>query len=347
MKLTHGEIAALCRDLAGLLHGGLSLNEGLFLLAEEEQGITKQMLTSMGQTMDLGYTLHRAMVQSAAFPTYVCGMVMVGEESGRLEETLKGLADDYEEWVHIRYRIRSALAYPCTILGLMLVVITVLLTEVLPVFASVYASLGVTMTGIPGLLLEAGRILGAAMPVLLGVLAVLVLAGFAVGCSPSLRENCKTRLLRRFGDGGVLGRFNNARFVRALALGLGSGLPLETALELACGLLAGIPKGAARCTACEKRVKAGEDLAEAMKQEGFLTPAQSRMLRLGLRSGSGDQVMAVLADSLTEEAEQALDSMVSRIEPAMVSICSVLVGAILLTAMLPLVDILSALGGGT
>ena len=99
MKLTHAEIAALCRGLSRLLHGGLSLNEGAFLLAEGEQGTLKALLTAMGEAMDSGSDLHEAMVSSGAFPPHVYGMVKVGEASGRLEEALEGLADYYDERV--------------------------------------------------------------------------------------------------------------------------------------------------------------------------------------------------------------------------------------------------------
>ena len=68
------------------------------------------------------------------------------------------------------------------------------------------------------------------------------------------------------------------------------------------------------------------------------------MLRLGLRGGNADQVMADIADHMAQEARQALEDTVSRIEPAMVLISSLLVGLILLSVMLPLVDIMSVIG---
>lgn len=341
MKLNAMEIAALCRGLCRLVHGGLSLNEGLFLLAEEEENGCRELLTAMGQAMDRGLSLREAMVQSGAFPAHVCGMVGVGEEAGRLEEALEGLADYYDERVRTARQLRSALTYPAMILGLMLIVITVLLAKVLPVFQSVYASLGVSMTGLAGALLALGRVL----PVLLTVLAAVALAGALVWRRPGLREKVKTGFRKRFGDTGLLRKFCNARFVRSLALGVGSGLSVEGALELALGLLEDVPGAGARGAACAAAFHAGGDLPEAMARAGFLTPARSRMLRLGLRSGSGDKVLSELAETMLAEAERELEGAVGRIEPAMVAVCSVLVGVILLAVMLPLIDILSALGG--
>ena len=69
-----------------------------------------------------------------------------------------------------------------------------------------------------------------------------------------------------------------------------------------------------------------------------------RLLELGQRSGAGDASMEKIARDLSEEGEAALDALVSRVEPALVLVCSVLVGLILLSVMLPLMHIMSAIG---
>lgn len=68
------------------------------------------------------------------------------------------------------------------------------------------------------------------------------------------------------------------------------------------------------------------------------------MLELGLRGGTGDQVMEEIAGRLSEEASQTLEQRVAQVEPAMVLAASLLVGIILLSVMLPLMHIMSAIG---
>ena len=92
-----------------------------------------------------------------------------------MEEALRSLSTYYEERSRMDRRVRSALLYPAVMLALMLVVITVLLVRVLPIFNDVYASLGGSLTGVAGGLLAIGRGLDAAMPVLLVLLAVEIL----------------------------------------------------------------------------------------------------------------------------------------------------------------------------
>ena len=98
-----------------------------------------------------------------------------------------------------------------------------------------------------GGLLTLGRALDTAMPALCAVLAVVVLFLGAFSLSGGFRERLLAFWRRHFGDRGVSRRLNDARFARAMAMGLQSGLPMEEALELAAGLLSQTPAAAERC----------------------------------------------------------------------------------------------------
>lgn len=342
--LSHRDAGNFCRSLGMLLHAGIGLADGMFLLAKEETEEHKQLLEAMGQRLDEGAALSEVMRESGVFAAYVTGMIRVGESTGRLEDSLNALADHFEEQYRRQQKLRSAIAYPSAIAALMLVVIGVLLIKVLPVFDGVYASLGSRLTGVAGGLLYFGQLLKAALPVLLAVLAVIVTAVLVITLCPALRRRCTVWLKRRFGDRGVLGKFNNARFARALAMGLGSGLQLEEAMELASQLLTDVPGAANRCKLCAEALTNGEPLADALGRADLLDASRSRMLAIGLRSGQGELVMHEIAQQLADEAAQTLDDAISRVEPAMVLTASVLVGLILLAVMLPLMNILSAVG---
>jgi len=87
-----------------------------------------------------------------------------------------------------------------------------------------------------------------------------------------------------------------------------------------------------------------KSLAEALKGSQVMPAAQCRLLELAQRSGAGDSAMEKIAADLSEESEYALEEAVSRVEPALVLVCSVLVGLILLSVMLPLMHIMAAIG---
>lgn len=338
--LSYGEIAEVSLELSLLLHAGVGTGDALYLLGEDSPH--KKLLSAMADEVDGGAALASAMRSSAAFPTYACGLVEVGERTGRTEEALAALSRYYEDRVRMDRRVRSALLYPAVMLALMLVVIGVLLVKVLPIFDDVYASLGTRLTGVAAGLLTVGRWLEGALPVFWAVLAALVLIGFLFTAVGPLRRSLVSFWQRGHGDRGVSRKLNNARLAQAMAMGMASGLPLEEALGLSAGLVEGGARR--RCEDCRKRLDNGEALSAALKASGLLPASQSRLLELGQRGGAGDASMEKIARDLGEEGEAALDALVSRVEPALVLVCSVLVGLILLSVMLPLMHIMSAIG---
>lgn len=344
MTLPYPELARILRGYALLLHSGIGGADGSFLLAQEEQPPLQALLNTLGEHLDQGHPLSEAMENSGGFPEQVWAMVRIGEETGHLEESLNSLADYYEERGRVSQQIRSAVAYPAMVLVLMLLVVGVLLVKVLPVFDRVYASLGSRLTGAAAGLLYAGQLLEGLLPGIFVLLLILAAAGLALRFLPGFRENLIGLWRQKLADRGIARKFNNARFSRAMAMGLASGLPLEKSLSLAGQLLQEVPGAARRCADCARALEEGASLGSALEGVDLLPPAKCRMLQLGFRGGNADQVMERIADAMMEDANNALEGAISRIEPAMVLVSSLLVGLILLSVLLPLADILAVLG---
>ena len=342
--ISNEELSVLCLELSMLFHAGVGMGDALTLLAEESAPEYKEMLSAMAEKLDFGSTLSAAMRETGRFPVYVCGLVEVGERAGRAEEALAALARYYEGRARLDRRIKSALLYPAVMLMLMLVVIAVLLVKVLPIFNDVYASLGGRLTGVAGGLLAMGQWLDGAMPVLWVLLAAVVAFLAAFAAVPSFREHLTGVWRKSRGDKGLARKMNDARLAQALSMGMASGMLLEQAVELASGLMEDVPQAKARCADCQTRLEQGERVSKAMKDSSLLPAAACRLLELGQRSGAGDAAMAKIAADLSEESEAALEDQVSRVEPALVLVCSILVGLILLSVMLPLMNIMSAIG---
>lgn len=334
--MTQTEMERIFRGLASLLHAGIAPAEGVFLLAQEERSEVSALLTKLGEMLDLGRTLRDAMEESGAFPAFAWAMAAIGEETGRLEEALIFLAEYCRERQRNAELLRQAVLWPCSLFAMMLIVIGVLLVQVLPVFDRIYASLGTGLDGIAGGLLRFGQELKYIFPVLM-VAAAAVLLG-------SRMPKVRTWFRNRYADRGLSRKFNNARFARALAMGIGSGLHPEEAVALAEQLLSDIPPAADRCARAREALERGEDLAETLQREDLLPPARCRMLAVGLRSGNVDRILEDVADRMEEEAGKSLTRTLGCVEPALVLLCAGLVGLILLSVMVPLLDILSALG---
>lgn len=328
-----------------LIHAGVGIGDGLALMTEDEtRPGHKELLQDMAQQADSGRLLSDVMRSSGCFPAYVSGLLQVGEDTGRLEESLSSLAKYYEDRMRLERQIRSALLYPVILLLIMAAVIVVLLVKVLPVFDSVYGQLGSHLTGIAGGLLAFGQVLDRLMPVLGALLAAVLVFLLCISVSDRFRNRMMIFWNTYFGDRGVSGAMNTARIAQVLSMGMNSGLPVEESLELAAVLMEEVPAARAKCRNCAAELAAGAALADTLQKYQVLPQAECRLLEVGLRGGMGDSAMGEIARRLMEDGEDLLDAKVSQVEPALVLVTSVLVGLILLSVMLPLVNIMSVIG---
>lgn len=344
-QLNYLEVASFCQELAWLIHSGVSVGDGLHLLAEDEREAEwKKCIDTMAEQADEGLPLSEIIKNAVCFPVYVQGIISVGETTGHLEESLHALTRYYQSREQLNNRVRGALLYPSILLLLMLLVIVILLTQVLPVFQSVFSSLGGELNGLAGGLLTLGLWMNRIMPVLLVCIAVAAAVIVCFSVSSGFREKVLSFWRKKAGDKGIMRKMNDAGFAQAISMGLSSGLPLEETMELAADVLDDVPKAKERCLKCKEELQSGIPLAEALKEADVFPPAMCRLLSLGLQSGNGDTVMAEIAERLSEEADAELTSKVEKLEPTLVLITSVLVGIILLSVMLPLMNIMETIG---
>lgn len=345
VKLTNEEIGTLCLSLSNLIRAGVGAGDAFALMAQDEgDSRIKDRLERMTDCADGGAPLARIFREAECFPEYVCALMDVGERVGRTEQTLDALARHYEGRARMEQRLRGALLYPCALLGVMLAVVMILLIWVLPVFDEVYAQLGSGLTGVAGGLLMLGKVLRRLLPVLCVVLVLGAAVLSVVYLSPALRARAAALWRRLRGVGGVGGKIEAARVAQALALGMSSGLTDEQTMDLALSLAPEHSAVRQRCRQCLDGLQAGETLPEVLRRTQLLSKARCRLLDAAVRSGRGEVAMEQIARQMLEEGETALETAVSRIEPTLVIVTSVLVGAILLTVMLPLVHIMSGIG---
>ena len=335
-------IGSLCMSLSHLIHAGISVGDALVLLHEDEQDpACKELLRTMAELGDSGLSLADAFRETGRFPAYVCTLLTVGEQVGKTEETLTALARYYTNRDQMHRQLRAALLYPAMLLGVLLAVMVILLIWVLPVFDDVYAQLGSRLTGLAGGLLAFGGILGKLLP----VICILLALGMVVFAIPPVRKRFLLQWRRRRGDKGTARGINSARFVQALSMAVSSGMTDQEAVSMASSLSSDQSPGfGSRCTACLTTLDDGASLAQALQQTGFFSPAQRRLLEAGARSGRSEQVLETISQDLTEESQQRLYRVIGKIEPALVAVSCVLIGLVLLSVMLPLMDIMNAIG---
>ena len=341
-SFTTENISTLCLSLAHLFHAGVGIADALFLLYEDEEDpACKQLLRGMAKYADEGHPLAACFQAAGVFPHYLCALLSVGEGVGKTEQTLLRLGTYYQSMARLQRQLRSALLYPAVLLGVLLSVLVVLLVWVLPVFDGVYAQLGGGLTGIAGWLLSLGQALGAVLPWLC---AILILTAVLFAIAP-IRHSLLRFWKKHWGDKGVWSAVNTARFVQALSLGITSGMTAPEAAALASTMATeDVPDFQARCTVCKDGLAQNMTLTAALRQASLLPPAEARLLDAGFRSGQGEKALENIADRLLERSEDRISGLAEKIEPAVVIFACVLIGLVLLSVMLPLMNIMNTIG---
>lgn len=342
--LTSSETAAFCSQIVLLLRAGISLYEGLSLLLEDaEDENTREILQVMAEAMEQNAPFYAALRRAGVFPAYMVSMAEIGEASGRLEEVMVSLTAYYEREQTIRARIRGAVTYPLLLFAMMSAVVILLAVQVLPMFRQVLEQLGGEMPAAAQAIMRVGMSAGDIMAWVLPVLLLLILLAALWGRTPSGKaffgRFCATSVFTR----KTASKIAAGRFASAMALMLSSGMDTEAALEMVPAVLEN-PYLGKKVEECRGLMSQGISFSGAVAKAGIFPALFAKMLHVGFKTGAVDTVLRRLADLYEEEMDEALDRVVTLVEPILIAVLSVVVGVILISVMLPLVGVMSSIG---
>lgn len=339
--LTNQETAAFCSQMSLILKSGISSLEGLSIMADDAgTDDEKALLTDMNNTLMMTGSLYEAVKASNIFPEYMVSMVQIGEQTGRLDDVMESLAKYYERESSLSSTIRNAVTYPCVLVLMMLAVILILVTKVMPIFDQVFKQLGTEMTGLSRAVLSVGKFLNSHMILLALLLALLAVAAFLVvrgSTDTKAGSSDKLKLSSLMSEDIAAYRFANG-----MALTLSSGLSPAACMKSALDLLPA-SEMRTRCEKCSALVDQGMDFCDAALECGIYSGIQARLLTIASRTGNLDEVMSEIADQYESTIDDRMARTISGIEPALVVFLSIAVGIILLSVMLPLIGIMSAI----
>lgn len=338
-------LSAFCMELYLITKAGIPFDEGVRLLWEDEQDSgNKQILELLYQHLEIGEPFAASMRAAGGFPFYVIEMVEIGEQTGHLESVFHALAEYYERMDQLKKSIRSAILYPSVLLAMMMFVILVLLIKVLPIFQSVFLQLGAELSPMALAFMKVGQILGRYGLGVLAVVGMIVLLGAVWLHNPERRTVAGDRLLKAVETTKFGKQLASSRMADALEMALASGLDIDRSLDMAQKLVPG-SYTEERIRQC-KRSMLLENMAfaEAAQAAGLFAPVHCRMISAGFRAGAVDTVMHEVARRCGDDLDDTIESMLSKVEPTLVVILSLAVGMILLSVMLPLMSIMTAIG---
>lgn len=339
------ELSSFCDQIALMLNSGMTLRDGIGMLAEDEDLADGKQhpYTELLETVEETGSIYEAMKASTQnWPQYMVEMVGIGEETGRLEDIMTNLSTYYQREGRIRSAAVSAITYPLVLSVMMVIIIAVLLWRVLPVFRRVLTSLGVGNTGTGTVLMNVGAIVGWVVLALIGVL-VLGMVIILILMKTGAREKVLKFLKNLFPPVQQISeKLSSARVAGMLGLMLSSGFPMENALEMAPAAL-NDSESIRKVNQIRDAMNAGDTFSDALTDSKLFADFHNRMLKIGAASGHEPQVMSKIAEIYEEQVEDDLSRLISIIEPTLVALLCVVIGAVLLSVMLPMAGVLGSM----
>ncbi len=340
-KLSAGELSTFAGQLALTVKTGIPVSESMMILKEDaETPAAAKLFGEILDKVELGQDLASSLRETNVFPSYMLQMIEIGEASGRLDEVLFSLEMYYKREDNLAKSIKSAVTYPAIMLCILVAVILVLVIKVLPIFNEVFLSLGGEMSPIAIGAMNLGTAISNSSIVLIIIVAIIVIALFVMRFTAGGRAAIKKLGQKMFKK--LSTKMESGKFASGMALMLASGVDINKAVELTVPLITH-PQMSEKVTRLNKMMEEGGSFTECVQEVGIFTGMQARMLGLGFRSGNLDEVMEQIAENYEEEVDNNLDRLISVIEPTMVAVLCVIVGLILLSAMLPLLGVMTSL----
>lgn len=342
-ELSAAELSNFCGQVALILEAGLPLYDGMETLAGgETDGSSADMYQAASRGVTETGSLYDSLKEDDRWPSYLVEMVGIGERSGHLEKVMRGLESYYAREDRIRSSVVSAVTYPMVLGVMMVLIVFILLWKVLPVFRRVLNSMGVGMTETGSALMKVGTAVGW----IVLVLVTIVLVGVIVLVILS-RTKYRDRVLAFLQKSvPALSRLNKklsaSRVSGVLSMMLSSGFPTEEALDMTSSVLSD-KEAADKVKAIRSGLDEGKTFADAISDTGLFDELYTRMIKMGCATGHEDQVLGKLSELYEEQVEEDISRLIAIIEPTLVALLTIVIGAVLLSVMLPMAGILTSL----
>jgi type IV pilus assembly protein PilC len=339
------ELAVFTRQFSVMIDAGLPLVQCLEILGGQQENKTFQkILTATRASVEGGSTLSAAMKQhEKAFDPLYVNMVEAGETGGILDTILQRLSQYIEKNVKLKRAVKSALVYPVAVLVVAAAVITLLLWKVVPIFATLFAGLGVELPLATRIVIGMSHFVGS----IYGFMVLVMVVAAAIGVkvwqgTPVGRMAIDQALLRIPLIGILLRKIAVARFTRTLGTLISSGVPILEGLDITARTSgnAVIEKALLQV---RKALEAGRTLAEPLKETDVFPGMVTQMIGVGEQTGAMDAMLQKIADFYEDEVDAAVKDLLTAMEPMIIVFLGVVVGGIVISMYLPLFSLIGKL----
>ncbi len=343
--VSNKEMSIFCRQMSFVFLSDITVMEGLLLISEQCDSLQlKLSLNEIYNHMENGMTFSDAIsMYTNIFNNYFINMIRIGESSGTLDSVFLKLSDFFEKENNLNKKVKSALTYPAILSIMMAAVIVLLIVKVLPMFGNILKSFGQDMPIITSWILSVSVFLSNfGLVIIASIIGLAVILVFCANTEKGKYFFDKLKVKNKiFRD--LYSKVTVARFAHSLGILLKSGINIVTALKEVNSLVENKYLRIKLDKALES-VEGGADLAESLKKVGIFQPLFIKMVVIGSATGRLDEMLEKTAMLFDEEVSDSLQKMTALIEPLLIIFLSVVVGIILISVMLPMINIMTNIG---
>ena len=331
------EMAIYTRQFSTMIDAGLPLVQCLNILAEQsDSAVLRGVTANVARQVEAGSTLADALRRHPKiFNDLFVNLVSVGEAGGILDVVLQRLSLYIEKAAALKRKIKAAMVYPCTIIGVAFLVVLFMLAFVIPTFATMFKNLGADLPLPTQIVLWLSNFV-------LGYF-VFIVSGLA-GVFFAFRTYYKTEggkstvdaiLLKLPVFGMLIRKVAVARFTRTLGTLVSSGVPILEGLRITARTAGNkvIEKAVLQCRAA---VTAGKTLAEPLRSSSVFPPMVTQMINVGEQTGALDAMLSKIADFYDDEVDTAVGALTALLEPLMIVFLGVIIGGMVVAMYLPI-----------
>ena len=334
------ELIIFSHQMATLAKAGISVVRAVRGLAESARNprlaaVLGEVAADLEGGVDFATCLKR---HDDVFSDLYASVIHVGENTGRLDEAFRRIAQYLELERETIKRLKSATRYPSFVLIAIGVAIAILNMFVIPAFASVFEKFNAQLPWQTQVILSISQFSVTYWPYLLGV---------AVAASYGVKRWIDTEDGRHAWDrsklrlpiiGGIFERINLARFCQTFAMVMKSGLPVTQGLTIVASAI-GNSYMARLVVGMRAGIERGESITKTAGSSGMFTPVVMQMIAVGEETGSIDELLAQCAGFYEEEVDYALKTLTDAIEPILIIAIGAMVLVLALGVFLPLWDL--------
>jgi len=342
-KVGSGELALFSRQMASMLSAGIPLTRCLTALGEQTANLTlRKALLEISANVEGGGSFSESLrSHPEVFSEMYCDLIKSGEVGGTLENVLLRLSQQLESEKILRDNIRTAMFYPAVVLIFAVLVLTVMLIFIVPVFLGFYPE-GVQLPFLTRLIVLLSDSLRTFwyLYIMSGFVAFLAVKYYLASESGKKVWDIAKFKVPIFGV--LVQKTIVARFSRTLATLLSGGIPVLQALETA-GPATGSTLVAEAVKRAGEKIQEGQSIAEPLKESKIFPPTVTLMIAVGEETGDLPSLLTGIAEFYEQEVATMSKGLTSLIEPLMIIFVGGIVGVMVLALYLPIFTVITQL----